>query len=104
MGRGRQGLWRTSGSTSTISRSSGVASGNIGHRVSDARTRLHLQTVYAVVVFGLESVVFAPIGLELPTLMRDPQGDATPTPWSVPPGPATTRHTAAIVPPSSPSP
>jgi CPA1 family monovalent cation:H+ antiporter len=30
-----------------------------------------LQTVYAVVVFGLESVVFALIGLQLPTLVRD---------------------------------
>ncbi|ACU75771.1 sodium/hydrogen exchanger [Catenulispora acidiphila DSM 44928] len=49
----------------------GVAAGSLGHRVSDARTRLHVQTVYAVVVFGLESVVFALIGLELPTLVRD---------------------------------
>jgi CPA1 family monovalent cation:H+ antiporter len=49
----------------------GVASGSLGHRLSDARTRLHLQSVYAVVVFALESVVFALIGLELPTLVRD---------------------------------
>ncbi|NUR58647.1 MAG: Na+/H+ antiporter [Catenulispora sp.] len=49
----------------------GVAGGALGHRISDARTRLHLQSVYAVVVFGLESVVFALIGLQLPTLVRD---------------------------------
>ena len=49
----------------------GVVSGGVGHRITDARTRLHLQTVYGVVVFVLESVVFALIGLELPTLVRD---------------------------------
>ncbi|NUP51689.1 MAG: Na+/H+ antiporter [Catenulispora sp.] len=49
----------------------GVVSGSLGHRITDARTRLHLQSVYAVVVFGLESVVFALIGLELPTLVRE---------------------------------
>jgi CPA1 family monovalent cation:H+ antiporter len=49
----------------------GVGAGTVAHRISDARTRLHLQTVYAVVVFGLESVVFALIGLQLPTLVRD---------------------------------
>ena len=49
----------------------GVASGSVGHRISDAHTRLQLQSVYAVVVFGLESVVFALIGLELPTMVGD---------------------------------
>jgi CPA1 family monovalent cation:H+ antiporter len=49
----------------------GVAVGSLGHRITDARTRLHVQSVYAVVVFGLESVVFALIGLQLPTLVRD---------------------------------
>jgi CPA1 family monovalent cation:H+ antiporter len=49
----------------------GVVAGSVGHRITDARTRLHLHSVYAVVVFGLESVVFALIGLQLPTLVRD---------------------------------
>lgn len=49
----------------------GVVSGSLGHRITDARTRLHVQSVYAVVVFGMESVVFALIGLQLPTLVRD---------------------------------
>jgi NhaP-type Na+/H+ or K+/H+ antiporter len=48
-----------------------VVAGSVGHRITDARTRLHLHSVYAVVVFGLESVVFALIGLQLPTLVRD---------------------------------
>jgi CPA1 family monovalent cation:H+ antiporter len=49
----------------------GVLLGHSGHRLSDARIRLQLQAVYAVVVFLLESVVFSVIGLELPTLVRD---------------------------------
>ncbi|MEY9910219.1 Na+/H+ antiporter [Catenulispora sp. MAP12-49] len=49
----------------------GVAVGSLGDRITDAGTRLHVQSVYAVVVFGLESVVFSLIGLELPTLVRD---------------------------------
>ncbi|MEY9931779.1 Na+/H+ antiporter [Catenulispora sp. GP43] len=49
----------------------GVVAGSLAHRITDARTRLHLHSVYAVVVFGLESVVFALIGLQLPTLVRD---------------------------------
>ena len=49
----------------------GVAGAGLSHRITSARTRLHLQSVYAVVVFGLESVVFALIGLQLPTLVRD---------------------------------
>jgi CPA1 family monovalent cation:H+ antiporter len=49
----------------------GVAAGSVGHRITDARTRLYLQTVFGVVVFVLESVVFALIGLQLPTMVRD---------------------------------
>jgi Na+/H+ antiporter len=49
----------------------GVVAGSLGHKVSDAPTRLQVHSVYAVVVFALESVVFALIGLELPTLVRD---------------------------------
>ncbi|WP_425558641.1 Na+/H+ antiporter [Catenulispora subtropica] len=49
----------------------GIVSGSVAHRITDAHTRLHLHSVYAVVVFGLESVVFALIGLQLPTLVRD---------------------------------
>jgi CPA1 family monovalent cation:H+ antiporter len=49
----------------------GVVVGSAGHKVSDARIRLQINAVYAVVVFLLESVVFALIGLQLPTLVRD---------------------------------
>jgi monovalent cation/hydrogen antiporter len=49
----------------------GVVLGRSGHRLSDARIRLQLSAVYAVVVFLLESVVFSIVGLELPTLVRD---------------------------------
>jgi len=59
----------TSGVTAVVV--AGVAAGTVGHRISDARTRLHVQNVYAVVVFVLESVVFALIGLQLPTMVRD---------------------------------
>jgi Na+/H+ antiporter len=48
----------------------GVLLGKTGHRLSDARIRLQVGAVYAVVVFGLESVVFSIVGLELPTLVR----------------------------------
>jgi CPA1 family monovalent cation:H+ antiporter len=54
----------------------GVVVGSAGHKVTDARTRLQVHDVYAVVVFLLESVVFALIGLQLPALVRDlPAGD-----------------------------
>ncbi|MFC1417705.1 Na+/H+ antiporter [Streptacidiphilus cavernicola] len=49
----------------------GVVLGRSGYRLTDARIRLQLQAVYSVVVFLLESVVFAIIGLELPTMVRD---------------------------------
>ncbi|MEV4613199.1 Na+/H+ antiporter [Kitasatospora sp. NPDC049258] len=49
----------------------GVLLGRSGHRFSDARIRLQLHAVYAVVVFLLESVVFSIVGLELPTLVGE---------------------------------
>jgi monovalent cation/hydrogen antiporter len=59
----------TSGVTAVVV--AGVLLGHSGHRLSDARIRLQVQAVYAVVVFLLESVVFSIVGLELPTLVRD---------------------------------
>ncbi|MFD9123889.1 Na+/H+ antiporter [Kitasatospora sp. NPDC059571] len=59
----------TSGVTAVVV--AGVLLGRSGHRLSDARIRLQLHAVYAVVVFLLESVVFSIIGLELPTLVRE---------------------------------
>ncbi len=49
----------------------GVVIGAAGHRITDARIRLQVHAVYGVVVFLLESVVFALIGLQLPALVRD---------------------------------
>jgi CPA1 family monovalent cation:H+ antiporter len=49
----------------------GVLLGRSGHRLSDARIRVQLGAVYAVVVFLLESVVFSVVGLELPALVRE---------------------------------
>jgi len=55
----------------------GVVVGSASHRVADARSSLQVHAVYGVVVFLLESVVFALIGLQLPTLVRDlPAGSA----------------------------
>jgi len=59
----------TSGVTAVVV--AGVLLGRSGHRLSDARIRLQLHAVYAVVVFLLESVVFSIVGLELPTLVRE---------------------------------
>ncbi|MEV7601903.1 Na+/H+ antiporter [Kitasatospora sp. NPDC089797] len=59
----------TSGVTSVVV--AGVLLGRSGHRLTDARIRLQLHAVYAVVVFLLESVVFSIVGLELPTLVRE---------------------------------
>jgi monovalent cation/hydrogen antiporter len=59
----------TSGITSVVV--GGVLLGRAGHRLGDARIRLQLHAVYAVVVFLLESVVFAVVGLELPALVRE---------------------------------
>ena len=58
----------TSGVTAVVV--AGVVLGRSGHRLSDARIRLQLSAVHAVVVFLLESVVFSVVGLELPTLVR----------------------------------
>lgn len=52
----------------------GVLLGSGGHRLTDARIRLQLHAVYGTVVFLLESVVFAIIGLELPTMIRQLTG------------------------------
>ncbi|MDH6119980.1 Na+/H+ antiporter [Kitasatospora sp. GAS204A] len=49
----------------------GVALGAQGHRLTNARIRLQVHAVYRTVVFMLESVVFAIIGLELPGLLHD---------------------------------
>ncbi len=63
----------TSGITAVVV--TGVLLGRSGHRLTDARIRLQLHAVYAVVVFLLESVVFSIVGLELPTLVRGlPEG------------------------------
>jgi CPA1 family monovalent cation:H+ antiporter len=59
----------TSGITSVVV--AGVLLGRSHHLLSDARIRLQLHAVYAVVVFLLESVVFSIIGLELPALVRN---------------------------------
>ncbi|WP_457030778.1 Na+/H+ antiporter [Kitasatospora sp. P5_F3] len=64
----------TSGVTAVVV--AGVMLGNSGHRLSDARIRLQVHAVYAVVVFLLESVVFSLIGLQLPTLVRDLPSDS----------------------------
>lgn len=52
----------------------GVIVGTRTARLTTAAIRLHLHAVYGTVVFLLESVVFALIGLELPTLVRDLPG------------------------------
>jgi CPA1 family monovalent cation:H+ antiporter len=58
----------TSGVTAVVV--AGVLLGRSGHRLTDARIRLQLHAVYAVVVFLLESVVFSLVGLTLPELVR----------------------------------
>ncbi|MDH6133488.1 Na+/H+ antiporter [Kitasatospora sp. MAA4] len=59
----------TSGVTAVVV--AGVALGARGHRLTNARIRLQVHAVYRTVVFMLESVVFALIGLELPGLIDD---------------------------------
>jgi CPA1 family monovalent cation:H+ antiporter len=49
----------------------GLAIGTWRARITTAQTRLQLHSVYQTVIFVLEAVVFALIGLELPTLVRD---------------------------------
>ncbi|GAA1957891.1 Na+/H+ antiporter [Kitasatospora viridis] len=59
----------TSGVTAVVV--AGVLLGRSGHRLTDARIRLQLHAVQAVVIFLLESVVFSLVGLELPTMVRE---------------------------------
>src|SRR5262249_35956171 len=49
----------------------GLAVGAWRSKITTAQTRLQLHSVYQTVIFLLESVVFALIGLELPTLVRE---------------------------------
>ncbi|MGW5663267.1 Na+/H+ antiporter [Streptomyces sp. NPDC003758] len=58
----------TSGVTAVIV--SGVVLGSTGHKLSNAPIRLQVHAVYDTVAFLLESVVFALIGLELPSAVR----------------------------------
>jgi CPA1 family monovalent cation:H+ antiporter len=60
---------RVSGVTAVIV--AGLAIGAWRTRITTAQTRLQLHSVYQTVIFLLESVVFALIGLELPTLVRE---------------------------------
>ncbi|WP_457031460.1 Na+/H+ antiporter [Kitasatospora sp. P5_F3] len=62
----------TSGVTAVVV--AGVALGAQQHRLTDARIRLQVHAVYQTVVFMLESVVFALIGLELPGMVEDLTG------------------------------
>ena len=48
----------------------GLVIGSKRTEITTAQTRLQLHSVYQVVIFVLESVVFSLIGLELPTLVR----------------------------------
>ncbi|WP_441249167.1 Na+/H+ antiporter [Kitasatospora sp. McL0602] len=63
----------TSGVTAVVV--AGVALGAHGHRLTNAQIRLQVHAVYGTVVFMLESVVFAIIGLELPGTIRDLPGE-----------------------------
>lgn len=58
----------TSGVTAVVVAS--LVTGARTTRITTAHTRLQVHAVYATVVFLLESVIFAVIGLELPTLIR----------------------------------
>ncbi|MFE6690530.1 Na+/H+ antiporter [Streptomyces sp. NPDC057743] len=58
----------TSGVTAVVV--AGVVLGSTGHKLTNAAIRLQVHAVYGTVVFLLESVVFALIGLELPPLVR----------------------------------
>jgi monovalent cation/hydrogen antiporter len=49
----------------------GLMIGTWRSKITTAQTRLQLHSVYQTVIFLLESVVFALIGLELPTLVRE---------------------------------
>ncbi|MFH8591500.1 Na+/H+ antiporter [Streptomyces rimosus] len=58
----------TSGVTAVVV--TGVVLGSTSHKLTNVTIRLQVHAVYGTVVFLLESVVFALIGLELPTLAR----------------------------------
>ncbi|HET6211951.1 MAG TPA: Na+/H+ antiporter [Micromonosporaceae bacterium] len=60
---------RASGVTAVVVAS--VILGGLAPKLAGSRTRLQLAAVHATVVFLLESVVFAVIGLALPDLIRD---------------------------------
>ncbi|WP_308042289.1 cation:proton antiporter [Streptomyces sp. 8L] len=62
----------TSGVTAVVV--AGVVLGSTGHRLTGPRARLQLHAVYGTVVFLLESVVFAIIGLQLPLMVRELTG------------------------------
>ena len=64
----------TSGVTAVVVAS--VIVGTQSARITTAHIRLQVHAVYATVVFLLESVIFAVIGLELPTLVRAATGAA----------------------------
>ncbi len=54
----------------------GLMIGTWRSKITTAQTRLQLHSVYQTVIFLLESVVFALIGLELPTLVRELGGSS----------------------------
>ncbi|MGW1158611.1 Na+/H+ antiporter [Streptomyces sp. NPDC002519] len=72
----------TSGVTAVIV--SGVVLGSTGHKLSSAPIRLQVHAVYDTVTFLLESVVFALIGLELPSAVRQLAHDERGWPLWVP--------------------
>ncbi|MEU1629169.1 Na+/H+ antiporter [Streptomyces sp. NPDC020096] len=72
----------TSGVTAVIV--AGVILGSTGHKLTNAPTRLQIHAVYDTVVFLLESVVFAVIGLQLPTQVRELAADERGWPLWVP--------------------
>ncbi|MEE6268019.1 Na+/H+ antiporter [Streptomyces diastatochromogenes] len=61
----------------------GVVLGSTGHKLTTAAVRLQVHAVYGTVVFLLESVVFALIGLELPALVRQLSAEDRGWPWGV---------------------
>ncbi|RAG81267.1 Na+/H+ antiporter [Streptacidiphilus pinicola] len=67
---------RTSGVTAVVVAGVALGSmGSVGDRITGARIRLQVHAVYQTVVFLLESVVFAVIGLELPSLIHGLSAD-----------------------------
>ncbi|WP_329457005.1 Na+/H+ antiporter [Streptomyces sp. NBC_01497] len=59
----------TSGVTAVVV--AAVVLGSTGHRLTGPRVRIQLHAVYGTVVFLLESVVFAIIGLQLPLMVKE---------------------------------